>query len=555
MAQRSGRVREWIGRYLVAELAGLTTALLAAVAVTSWAPDRLAIAAYASALGEGVGFYAGFLIVRYLREEIEGPPRRRIAVIVAAAVVEFGPAEIIDTALIRPAAMFLGSLATGNVIIGVLIGKVAADIVFYGLAITSYEVLVRRFLHRFRRTVSVGDEGGAAAATRTPPIAAAGITTEVPPTGPELIMDLDVVTEHFRSFRAALPQVGVHFAMKCQPDPPLLRHLLDLGCGFEVASLPELATLMELGVRPPEVIFSNPVKPWWHIRDAYAAGVHRFAADSDAELTKLARYAPGAAVMIRLAVAPAASDVPSEGKFGVEPDEAVRLLLAAVDAGLRPWGLTFHVGSQMTDPRAWTGPVRDARMIMERLAHSGVRLAGLDIGGGFPADYGQPVPTIEDYGVIIGAALATLPYEVEVLAEPGRGLVADAGRLETTVIGVAERRGRRWAHLDVGAFNGVMEALETAHQLVLPMTDHREGPTTSWAVTGPSCDSQDTLHHSVPLSADLQVGDRVTLGTAGAYTTAYASTFNGFEVPTISYRSTRASDAAPVAQAMQLAPG
>ena len=100
-------------------------------------------------------------------------------------------------------------------------------------------------------------------------------------------------------------------------------------------------------------------------------------------------------------------------------------------------------------------------MIMERLVPAGVRLAALDIGGGFPADYGQPVPPIEDYGVIIGSALATLPYAVEVLAEPGRGLVADAGRLETTVIGIAERRGRRWAHLDVGAFNGVMEALET----------------------------------------------------------------------------------------------
>ncbi len=192
MAQRSGRVREWIGRYLVAELAGLTTALLAALAVTSWDPDRLAIAAYASALGEGVGFYAGFLIVRYLREEIDGPPRRRIAVIVAAAVVEFGPAEIVDTALIRPAAMFLGSLATGNVIIGVLIGKVAADIVFYGLAITSYEVLVRRFLRRFRRSVSVED--GAATEAGTPRVAAPP-TAEVPPTGPELIMDLEVVTD------------------------------------------------------------------------------------------------------------------------------------------------------------------------------------------------------------------------------------------------------------------------------------------------------------------------------------------------------------------------
>ncbi|HEY5979381.1 MAG TPA: type III PLP-dependent enzyme [Microlunatus sp.] len=549
MALRSGRVREWIGRYLVAELAGLTCALLAALAVTSWNPDQLAIAAYASALGEGVGFYAGFLVVRYLREDIDGPPRRRITVIVAAAVVEFGPAEIIDTALIRPAAMFLASLATGNVIIGVLIGKVAADIVFYGLAITSYEVLVRRLLRRFRHAEPVAEDR----ATETSSGSAIGMTVQAPTTGPELIMDLDVVTDRFTRFREALPGVAVHFAMKCQPDPPLLRHLLGLGSHFEVASLPELATLVELGVRPAEVIFSNPVKPWWHIRDAYAAGVHRFAADSDAELAKLAVHAPGTAVMIRLAVSPAASDVPSEGKFGVDPDEAVRLLLAAAAIGLRPWGLAFHVGSQMTDPRAWTAPIHDVRMIMERLQPAGLRLAALDIGGGFPADYGHPVPPIEDYGLLIGMALATLPYPVEVLAEPGRGLVADAGRLESTVIGIAERKGRRWAHLDVGAFNGVMEALETTRQLVLPMSDHREGPTARWAVTGPTCDSQDTLHYSVALSADLQVGDRVTLRTAGAYTTAYACAFNGFEVPGIRYQGPSSAGPAPVSPVLQVA--
>jgi ornithine decarboxylase len=364
-----------------------------------------------------------------------------------------------------------------------------------------------------------------------------------------LIMDLGVVTEHFDRFRRALPGVAVHFATKCQPDPPLLRHLLSLGSRFEVASGAELTTLIELGVRPSEVLVSNPVKPWWHIRDAYAAGVTRFAADSDAELIKLARYAPGAAVMIRLAVSPAASDVPSEGKFGVEPDEAVRLLLAAVDAGLQPWGLTFHVGSQMTDPRAWTAPIHEVAMIMERLAPLGVRLAALDIGGGFPADYGHPVPPIEDYGVIISAALARLPYAVEVLAEPGRGLVADAGRLETTVIGVAERRGRRWVHLDVGAFNGGMEALETDRQLVLPMSDHRGGPTDDWVVTGPSCDSQDTLRDHAPLSALLQIGDRGTLHTAGAYTTAYASPFNGFPIPTIRYENVTTHPTAHPAEA------
>ncbi len=597
MAQRSGRVREWIGRYLVAELTGLTTALLAALAVTSASPDRLALAAYASALGEGIGFYAGFLLVRYVREDIQGPPRRRIAVIVAAAVVEFGPAEVLDTVVVRPAAMYLASWATGNVIVGVLIGKVAADVVFYGLAITSYEVLVRRFLRRFRHGSVTTTAAVEAEVTETAVVEAGGVETggvatggieaggseaggiealmvdtaavlagptpgdrlsagdggsDVPPPGPELIMDLASVTAHLHRFRAALPDVTVHFAMKCQPDPPLLRHLDALGCRFEIASLPELATLIDLGVAPAEVIFSNPVKPWWHVRGAYAAGVRRFAADSDAELAKLARYAPGAAVMIRLAVAPEASDVPSEGKFGVDADEAVRLLLAAAAAGLQPWGLTFHVGSQMTDPQAWTAPLATVAMIMERLAAHGVRLTGLDLGGGFPADYGEPVPPIEDYGLIITAALARLPYEVEVLAEPGRGLVAEAGRLRTTVIGVAQRQGRRWVHLDVGAFNGGMEALETGRRLVLPMTDERDGPRSAAVVTGPSCDSQDTLRDEAMLASDLRIGDRVTLHTAGAYTTAYASTFNGFDVPTISYENTATEPSTRLEHTLQL---
>ncbi len=544
MSEQRRRVREWIGRYLVAEICGLAAALAAALAAVAIVPDRLAVVAYASSLGETIGFYAGYLITRYLREDVNGSARRRLAVILAAAVVEFGPAELLDTLLIRPAAMFAGVWATGHVIGGVLIGKVAADLIFYGLAITSYEMVVRRLLQRFRRAApqpgSRSDEPALIACAEDLVVATAASltigTTTRRPADPKLIMDLDVVSDHYRRFTAALPGVAVHFATKCNPDPPLVAHLHRMGSDFEMASTPELATLIDVGVRPVDVIFSNPVKPWWHIRDAHAAGVRCFAADSDAELVKIAEHAPGASITIRIAVAPAVSDVPSEGKFGVDPDEAIRLLIAAVDAGLQPWGLTFHVGSQMTDPQAWVAPIRDSAMIMERLLPLGIRLAVLDIGGGFPADYGHPVPPIEDYGVVISAALTTLPYEVTVLAEPGRGLVADAGCLHTTVIGTARRHGRLWAHLDVGAFNGVMEALETAHQLVLPMSDSRGGPTSSWAVTGPSCDSQDTLHHNVLLSTNLQAGDRVWLRTAGAYTTAYASTFNGFPVPTTHYR-------------------
>ena len=442
-----------------------------------------------------------------------------MAIIVAAAVVEFGPADLADTFVVRPAAMFGGTLITGNVVFGVIIGKVAADLVFYGLAITSYEVLVRRLLQRLRRPGPADVE--------TDAVVLAGPPSDPqicePPRGPSLIMDLAVVTDQYRRFTEALPGVAVHFAVKCNPDPPLLRHLRDQGAHFEVASYPELATLLELGVRPADVIFSNPVKPWWHIRDAHAAGVFRFGFDSAAELAKLARFAPGSAACVRLAAPPAASEVPSEGKFGVDAEAARRLLQAAAGAGLRPWGIAFHVGSQMRNPQAWVAPIQTAAHIMRDLEPVGIRLAALDIGGGFPASYLQPVPSITDYGDCIMAAFMSLPYPVDLVAEPGRGLVADAGQLETTVIGLAQRGGQRWVHLDVGAFNGGMEALETGHRLVLPMTDSRGGPTQDWNVTGPSCDSQDTLRFHVPLSADLQVGDRVFLHTAGAYTTAYAS--------------------------------
>lgn len=530
MADRPRRVRDWVRRYLIAELAGIAGAFAAAVIAAPWSEDRLALIVYAASIGESIGFYVGFLITRYIRDDIAGSPRQRVAVVVAAMVVEFGPADLADTFVVRPAAMFGGSLITGNVVLGVIIGKVVADLVFYGLAITSYEVLVRRLLRRLRRP-GPPDRLPLASPRKA-------LQVSETPTGPALIMDLAVVTDRYRRFTEALPGVAVHFAVECNPDPPLLRHLLELGAHFEVASYPELATLLEIGVQPADVIFSNPVKPWWHIRDAYAAGVVRFGFDSDAELMKLARFAPGSAVCVRLAAAPAASEVPSEGKFGIDAGAARRLLQAAVATGLRPWGIAFHVGSQMRDPQAWAEPVQAAAHIMADLEPMGIRLAALDIGGGFPASYLQPAPSIEEYGECISAALASLPYPVDLIAEPGRGLVAEAGHLETTVIGLALRGSQRWVHLDVGAFNGGMEALETGHRLVLPMTDSRGGPTREWNVTGPSCDSQDTLRFRVPLSADLQIGDRVFLHTAGAYTTAYASTFNGFDVPTVRYLRT-----------------
>ena len=174
-----------------------------------------------------------------------------------------------------------------------------------------------------------------------------------------------------------------------------------------------------------------------------------------------------------------------------------------------PYGLTFHVGSQALDPAAYARRHRAVgRRHARRSRAAGLRLELLDIGGGLPARYTEPIPPTRGVRAAIAEALARLPYPVEVVAEPGRALVAEAGVLATTVIGVAERAGRRWVHLDVGAFNGMMETLETRRELIFPLAWSSRGPRrlVPCAVTGPTCDSEDTLFLDVSLPDDLGPG-------------------------------------------------
>jgi ornithine decarboxylase len=352
-------------------------------------------------------------------------------------------------------------------------------------------------------------------------------------TTPYLLVDLDRVERAYRTLATALGVDAIHYAMKCNPDPRVLETLHASGCRFEVASHPELAQLTAIGVDASDVLCSNPVKPGDHIRLAHLAGCWRFAADSAVELTKIAEHAPGSAVYIRLRrPGKASSGVPSEGKFGVDIWQATRLLCQARDLGLRPYGLTFHVGSQMTRPSAWADAIAKLAAAIGDLHRVGIRLEMLDIGGGFPVRYAGDCPDPPEYGALIRRALDRLPYRPLVIAEPGRALVAEAGVLVSTVIGTAVRAGRSWVHLDVGAFNGLMEALETGNTLRYPVSDsRREAERKRCHLTGPTCDSQDTILYDVPVSAGLVPGNRVYIGSAGAYTTAYASRFNGFDAP------------------------
>jgi ornithine decarboxylase len=352
---------------------------------------------------------------------------------------------------------------------------------------------------------------------------------------PFLLIDLARVELAYKDFVHHMPTVQVHYAMKCNPDRRILRCVHSAGGRFEIASYTELEELIAVGVPAEEVIFSNPVKIPHDIEQAHTAGLYRFGFDSETELDKIAQYAPGASVYVRLMTTPANSEIMSEGKFGIDAEHAYDLMLSAQRLGLKPYGIAFHVGSQMLYPKEWQGPIAQSAALMKRLEAKGIRLQMLDIGGGFPAHHGGAIPAIAEFANVIASALKEhLPYAVSVVIEPGRALVGDAGVMVASVIGLAERDSKRWVHLDVGAFNGMMESLESQNQLLYPVHDSRgSAKKTICNLTGPSCDSQDTIMFDVELSHDIAVGDKVFLYTTGAYTTSYASRFNGFQLPTV----------------------
>jgi ornithine decarboxylase len=354
---------------------------------------------------------------------------------------------------------------------------------------------------------------------------------------PYLLCDLGTIADRYDNLMTALPGVRPYYAMKCNPTTEVLRTLAGRGAGFEVASIGELRALEAIGVDPADVLYSNPVKPPAHVAAAHAAGLWRFSFDSVGELHKLAAHAPGSAVFVRLRVDDSTSVFPLSRKFGAEAHEARELLLLADTLGLVPYGITFHVGSQCATPMAWRQAIAAAGRLMAQLAQDGLELEMLNIGGGFPARYTEPVPAIGQIADAVMPALAELlPYRPkELAAEPGRHLVAESAVMVASVLGREVRAGENWVYLDVGAYNGLMETQQTVGQWRFPLwtsrADHAQVAHLPFTVTGPSCDSSDTMFYGVALPSTIDVGDQVYIGSAGAYTLSYASAFNGFSPP------------------------
>lgn len=349
-------------------------------------------------------------------------------------------------------------------------------------------------------------------------------------TRPFLILDTAIVRAKARRFRAAMPRVRPHYAVKANPDRRVLKVLAQEGVGFEIASTAELDLLLGLGVPAGEIFFSNPVKSREGVAYAAAKGVEWFVVDSADEMRKVFEVVPGAKQYLRIAAPNIGSDWPLSGKFGAGAADTREIVALAAKLCVDLAGVTFHVGSQCRNPENWRVAMEKARGVFDQMLKLGLKPRLLNIGGGFPVRHVKPIPSIEVIGEVVNEGLRAFPPEVQVIAEPGRYLVSDAGYFVCRVLGTASRAGKRWMHWDAGMFGGV---IETTEGLKYKIRTDRSGPDIPWTVGGPTCDSVDVVLRDEPLPSDLQEGDFVYIRNAGAYTTAYASQFNGFPLPEV----------------------
>jgi len=345
---------------------------------------------------------------------------------------------------------------------------------------------------------------------------------------PFLLVDPDIVRTKARHFKAAMPRVHPHYAVKANPHPTVLKALIEEGVDFEIASIAELDLLLDLGVPAAQIFYSNPVKSRQYLRYAAERGVEWYVLDSVEELNKIHALKPDAKLYVRIDAPNVGSDWPLSGKFGAQPKQVDDIIAAAVDLQADLAGVTFHVGSQCRNPENWRIAIESAKRVLRKMRLKGLKARLLNIGGGYPVRHTRAIPSIEVIGEVINHALAGLPHGTRVMAEPGRFLVSDAGWFVCRVVGTATRGDKRWVYLDAGMFGGIIETTEGLQYNVLT---EREGPLVAWTVAGPTCDSVDIVMRDQLLPQDLQADDFVYIPNAGAYTTAYASTFNGFPLP------------------------
>jgi ornithine decarboxylase len=353
---------------------------------------------------------------------------------------------------------------------------------------------------------------------------------------PLFVVDHDVLRRNYAEFKRYLPRVQAYYAVKANSDPAIVKTLFEAGASFDVASMPEFEIVHENIRTMPEkkrqdwiwdkIIYANPIKAVETLQalDPYKPLVTY---DNIEEIRKVKKHAPHAGMMLRLKVPNTGAMVELSSKFGAPPGEAADLIEASFKAGLVVEGLSFHVGSQTTNFENYVQALNLSAGVFKEAwdrGHKQVKI--LDIGGGFPAPYDASVKPFRDLARKLNSEFNRLfPKTMEILAEPGRFMVATAGTLVAKVVGKAVRGGKPCYYIDDGVYHTFSGIIFDHCQYHLKA--FQKGPTLISAVFGPTCDALDTISLAEELP-DLQLGDLVYSENIGAYSHASSTYFNGF---------------------------
>jgi ornithine decarboxylase len=354
---------------------------------------------------------------------------------------------------------------------------------------------------------------------------------------PLFVLDHNAIRANYRTFKRCLPRVQCYYAVKANSNQQIVETLFNEGSSFDVASYHEFMQVYQY-IKHFEkkdkkhyvwdkIIFSNTIKDRSTLRKIkeYKPLVTY---DNSAELKKIKEYCDTAGLVLRLKVPDTGSQVEMSSKFGAEPAEGQKLIQEAFDMGLSVEGISFHVGSQCTNFNNYTEALAITSEIFNAARRKGFNLNLVDIGGGFPVPYDPQVPEFEQLTTILNSEFKRLfPEDIQILAEPGRFIVATAAVLVSEIIGRARRDGKVFYHINDGVyhtFSGVVY-----DHWIPNFSAFKEGENEICAVVGPTCDSFDKVSLSVELPGTLDVGDYLYTENIGAYSTASTTKFNGFD--------------------------
>ncbi len=351
------------------------------------------------------------------------------------------------------------------------------------------------------------------------------------------IIDLGRVISQYNKWIEKLPLVQPFYAIKCNPNPVIIRVLSSLGCNFDCASKNEIAIVKQITGDPSRIIFANPCKISNQIKYARANDIDLMTFDCEQELYKIKLYHPYANLVLRIAVDDTGSLCKFNKKFGCKMEDVESILTLTKTMGLNVTGVSFHVGSGCTNVENFRTAIRMSKEVFEKAESMGIKMNLLDIGGGFPGTDDGAL-TFDRIADTINYSLQEyfgddLHNDLKVIAEPGRYMVANSHILVLNVIGkkvhIEETGEKRFVYYLNDGVYGNFNCIYFDHaKPTIQAYNERDGEHYTSILFGPTCDSLDIIAENIQLP-ELAIGEWIFVEHFGAYTAAAASTFNGFQ--------------------------